>query len=97
MTLTVFPCFSFSSQSNVLVAHMLNVAHGLNEAWQYCTVSLEQFMQLDNYYFKILQKLQLLTLIFFVHILACLLLHCCMGLNETWNVCCTTSLDVHVV
>ena len=47
---------------------------------------------------QILAKLWSLTLRIFTHLSLSfqLLLHSCMDFNETWQGCCTTSLDVHV-
>ena len=50
------------------------------------------------YVWQILAELWSLTLRIFTHftLSSQLLLHCCMDLNETWQGCCTTSLEVHV-
>ena len=47
---------------------------------------------------QILEELWSLTLRIFTHfsLSSQLLLHPCMDLNETWQGCCTTSLEVHV-
>ena len=47
---------------------------------------------------QILAELWSLTLRIFTHfsLSSQLLLHLCMDLNETWQGCCTTSLEVHV-
>ena len=47
---------------------------------------------------QILAELWSLTLRIFTHfsLSSQLLLHPCMDLNETWQECCTTSLEVHV-
>ena len=47
---------------------------------------------------NILAELWSLTLRIFTHfsLSSQLLLHPCMDLNETWQGCCTTSLEVHV-
>ena len=47
---------------------------------------------------QILAELWTLTLRIFTHfsLSSQLLLHRCMDLNETWQGCCTTSLEVHV-
>ena len=47
---------------------------------------------------QIFAELWPLTLNFFTHfsLSSQLLLHPCMDLNETWQRCCTTSLEVHV-
>ena len=48
---------------------------------------------------EILAELWPLTLRIFTHfsLSSHFLLHCCMDLNETWQGCCTSSLEMHVV
>ena len=93
LTLRIFTHFSLSSQ---LLLHSL---HGFewNLAGMLHHKSRSACWEII-YVWQILAELWSLTLRIFTH-LACLLnslLHPCMDLNETWQGCCTTSLEVHV-
>ena len=103
LTLRIFTHFSLSSQL------LLHPCMDLNETWQgCCTTSLEvhgeiigRFWLWSLMFTQILDlnetELWSLTLRIFTHfsLSSQLLLHPCMDLNETWQGCCTTSLEVH--
>ena len=102
LTLRIFTHFSLSSQL------LLHPCMHLNDIWQgCCTTSLEvhvgrEFMRgkfwMIIYVRKLLSELWSLTLRIFTHfsLSSQLFLHPCMNLNETWQRCCTTSLEVNV-
>ena len=93
LTLRIFTHFSLSSQL------LLHCCIDLNETWQgCCTTSLEVHVGEMIYVWNIMAELWPLTLRIFTHfsLSSQLLLHCCIDLNETWQGCCTTSLEVHV-
>ena len=93
LTLRIFTHFSLSSQL------LLHPCMDLNETWQgCCTTSLEVHVGEIIHVRQILAELLSLTLRIFTHfsLSSQLLLHPCMDLTETWQGCCTTSLEVHV-
>ena len=94
LTLRIFTHFSLSSQ---LLLHPL---HGFewNLAGMLHHRSRSACGEIINVR-QILAELWSLTLRIFTHLISLssqLFLHPCMGLNETWQGCCTTSLEVHV-
>ena len=87
---------SHQSLSSQLLLHL---CMDLNETWyRCCTTSLEVHVGEIIHVRQILAELWSLTLRIFTHfsLSSQLLLHPCMDLNETWQGCCTTSLEVHV-
>ena len=93
LTLRIFTHFSLSSQL------LLHPCMDFNETWQgCCTKSLEEHVGEIIHVRQILAELWSLTLRIFTHfsLSSQLFLHPCMDLNETWQGCCTTSLEVHV-
>ena len=93
LTLRIFTHFSLSSQ---LLLHHL---HGFewNLAGMLHLKSRSAFGEIVHVW-QILTELWPLTLRIFTRfsLSSQLLLHGCMDLNETWQGCCTTSLEVHV-
>ena len=93
LTLRIFTHFSLSSQL------LLHPCMDLNETWQgCCIIILEVHVGEIIFVLQMLAELWSLTLRIFTHfsLFSQLLLHPYMDLNETWQGCCTTSLEVHV-
>ena len=82
-----------------LTSQLLHPCMDLNETWYRCwTTSLEVHVGIWFMFGKFWQSYGPWHLEFFSHfsLSSQLLLHPCMDLNETWQGCCTTSLEVHV-
>ena len=93
LTLRIFTHFSLSSQL------LLHPCMDLNETWQGMLHHKSRSACGEIIHvWQILAELWSLTLRIFTHfsLSSKLLLHPCMDLNETWQGCCTTSLEVHV-
>ena len=93
LTLRIFKHFSLSSQL------LLHPCMDLNETWQGMLHHKSKSACGEIIHVRqILAELWSLTLRIFTHfsLSSQLLLHPCMDLNETWQGCFTTSLEVHV-
>ena len=93
LTLRIFTHFSLSSQ--LLLHPSMDLDETLVQMLYYKSRSACGEI---IYVRQILAELLPLTLRIFTHfsLSSQLLLHPCMDLNETWQGCCTTSLEVHV-
>ena len=93
LTLRIFTHFSLSSQL------LLHPCMDLNETWAGMLHHKSKSACGEIIHVRqILAELWSLTLRIFTHfsLSSQLLLHPCMYLNETWQGCCTTGLEVHV-
>ena len=93
LTLIIFTHFSLSSQL------LLHPCMDLSETWQGCCTHKSRSACGEIIHVRqILAELWSLTLRIFTHfsLSSQLLLHPSMDLSESWQGCCTTSLEVHV-
>ena len=94
LTLRILTHFSLSSQLLLHVHPFMD----LNDTWQECDYQSRSACGEIIHVHDILAELCPLTLrtLTYFSLSSQLLLHPCMVLNETWQGCCTTNLEVHV-